>query len=131
MKKLKQIEFNEELIGKEGIVINFRKPDDTPPEVFVSNHRKASGKENYIIAIDKRGGFHQLSEKGKFIEERDNDEDLLMYQEVEIRVFYVNEYRDAVHGYSHLYNSLEVALQYSERNNTTYIRTIKLVEEIE
>ena len=131
MKKLKQIEFNEELIGKEGIVINFRKPDDTPPEVFVSNHRKASGKENYIIAIDKGGGFHQLSEKGKFIEEGDNDEDLLMYQEVEAMVFYVNEYQEG--HISQVHHSLEHALNASKLNSDQngYIRTIKLVEEIE
>jgi len=130
MKKLKQIEFNEELIGKEGIVINFRKPDDTPPEVFVSNHRKASGKENYIIAIDKGGGFHQLSEKGKFIEEGDNDEDLLMYQEVEAMVFYVNEYRDFTSFNVYLTKEDAIAHIHSDAKKA-YIRTIKLVEEVE
>jgi len=128
MKKLKQIEFNEELIGKEGIVINFRKPDATPPEVIVSKHRKAAGKDNYIIAIDKGGCFHQLSEKGKFIEEGDNDEDLLMYQEVEIRVFYVNEYQEGLglicHSHENAISNINL------EPDAIYIRTIKLVEDI-
>jgi hypothetical protein len=129
MKKLKQIEFNEELIGKKGIVINFRKPHDTPPEVFVSEYRKDLGKDCYVIAIDKDGNFHQFHEKGRFIKGLNRDEDLLMYQEVESRVFYVNEYEDFL---SLPHPTKEDAISNIELDsNATYIRTIKLVEEIE
>ena len=127
MKKLKQIEFNEELIGKEGIVINFRKPDAVPPEVFVSEHRKAAGLY-YIYAIDANGVFYNVSKRGKYIEGQDNNEDLLMYQEVESRVFYVNEYEE---GLGLLCHKEEDVLSARQFNPNGYIRTIKLVEEIE
>jgi hypothetical protein len=129
MKKLKQIEFNEELIGKEGIVINFRKPDVVPPEVFVSEHRKAAG-FLYITAINENGTFYNVSKHGKFIEGENKNEDLLMYQEVESRVFYVNEYEE---GLGLICHTKEEAISANLKSvyRGVYIRTIKLVEEIE
>ena len=126
MKKLKQIEFNEELIGKEGIVINFRKPHNTPLEVLVSKNRKIAGRDTYIIAIDKDGDCTHLHEEGRFSKGEKGDLDLIMYQEVELRVVYVNEYQEGRIGRA--YSSLGDALKNAEPG---YIRTIKLVEERE
>jgi hypothetical protein len=129
MKKLKQIEFNEDLIGKKGIVINFRKPDAVPPEVFVSEHRKALDLY-YISAINVNGTFHNVDKNGTYEVGRLSDVDLLMYQEVEYMVFYINEYRDFTSSNVYLTKEDAIAHIHSDAKKA-YIRTIKLVEEIE
>ena len=129
MKKLKQIEFNEELIGKVGIVINFRKPDATPPEVIVSEHRKAAGLY-YIYAIDVNGNLYRVDKNGSYEVGRLSDVDLLMYQEVEVMEFYINDYRNFTSSNVYLTKEDAIALIHPD-HNAMYIRTIKLVEEIE
>ncbi len=134
MKKLKQIEFNEELIGKVGIVINFRKPDATPPEIFISKMLKSLGNNCYITAIDESGYMWSLHKNGRFMDEfvdtPTDERDLLMYQEVESRVFYVNEYEE---GLGLICHTKEEAISANLKSvyRGVYIRTIKLVEEIE
>jgi hypothetical protein len=116
MKKLKQIEFNEELIGKEGIVVCLG-DSKVPLEVFVSKTRK----NNPIIIVLEDGNVCTLAERFSY-------NNLAMYQEVESRVFYINEYQE---GLGLICHKEEDALAARQFNPNGYIRTIKLVEEIE
>lgn len=126
MKKLRQIEFNEELIGKEGIVVCLG-DSKTPLEVFVSKTRKNLNKDCPILTIDENGTFEAFTSNGLLKMGFTSKYNLTMYQEVEPRIFYVNEYQDYV---SLPYLTKEDAYTNIDLDQEIYIRTIKLVEEI-
>ena len=126
MKKLRQIEFNEELIGKEGIVVCLG-DSKTPLEVFVSKTRKNLNKDCPILTIDENGTFEAFTSNGLLKMGFTSKYNLTMYQEVEPRVFYVNEHQE---GLGLICHKEEDALVAREFNPNGYIRTIKLVEEI-
>jgi hypothetical protein len=96
MKKLVEIPFNYELIGKEGIVVKFR--NGKTCEVFVSKNAIKSNGDYPVVAFDSSGEHDTYTKNGLYLNNHEGDtNDLIMYQEVEVkepRVIWVNLYPD-------------------------------------
>lgn len=128
MKTLKEIPFNHELIGQEGIVIKNRKGKDY--ECFVSKNSISAKKTYPIFSFDKNGLISQHTIKGKFdTSPNANELDLIMYQEVEVReprVIWVNYFDKAIFG---IYSTKKGADDFSVKGEG--YETVKFIEVIE
>jgi hypothetical protein len=128
MKKLVEIPFNHELIGKEGIVVKQRNGEMC--EVFVSKNAIISNLLCPVFAFDCGGMLTEHTIQGKFDEDGNISEyDLIMYQEIEIkepRVIWVNFYENAIFG---IYSTKKGADDFSVKGES--YETVKFIEVIE
>jgi hypothetical protein len=127
MKKLVEIPFNHELIGKEGIVVKQRNGETC--EVFVSKNGISSNLFCPVFAFDSCGLITEHTIEGIFDKDDNNSEyDLIMYEEKEVkepRVIWVNLYPDNT-GY--VYPTKESA---EEQKMNFSKGTFKFIEVIE
>ena len=131
MKKLLEIPFNHELIGQEGIVVKYRNGKEvTAIYVLKASYSTINYKDFSILSCPEDGGliFHTL--KGEYAEDIKSSNDLIMYQEVEVkepRVIWVNIYpNNAI--YAH--NSKEDAFNDLMPSGKT-VKFIEVIEEDE
>ena len=100
MKKLKEIPFNHELIGQEGIVVKDRNGEQ-PSQIVVVKKRLENLNEYPIMCFDDRGVAVSYTLKGKYALNNECDYDLIMHQEVEQkepRVIWVNIYDNVLYA---------------------------------
>lgn len=129
MKKLKEIPFNHELIGQQGIVVKFRDGEDV--EIFTSKKAIMSNNQYPIVAFDNEGESTSHNINGKFNNDDDvkSQYDLIMYQEIEVkepRVIWVNFYENTIFG---VYSTKKGADDFSVKGES--YETVKFIEVIE
>ena len=135
MKKLKEIPFNHELIGQEGIVVKDRNGEQ-PSQIVVVKKRLENLNEYPIMCFDDRGVAVSYTLKGKYTLNNESDHDLTMYQEVEQkepRVIWGVESPDGtilckperLQAAQNIINSFPI----TERNDYKIIKFIEVIEE--
>jgi hypothetical protein len=94
--KLKQIDFNPELIGQDGIVVKTMDGKDVKQLFFF----KCANKYPLMGVVD--GGLVQWPHDGKFHSKATVSDDLIMYKEVKVMTvdeFYYEFFRDADYSF--------------------------------
>ena len=101
MKKLKEIPFNHELIGKEGIEVKYRNGKEVG-DIYLSATRMFQKKEYPILSVDKSGDCSWHALNGNYHPQDCNHPiNLIMYKEIEVkepRVIWVNIYESGAYG---------------------------------
>lgn len=119
----KQIEFDHTLLGKEGISVQTREGHEA--EVFVSKNRLNIGSDYPIFAVVNDSVYrHTINGKNWKNKTQDNH-DLIMYQEVEPRVIWVNIYPNN-ERYYHLKKE-----DAEQNKRSDCVETVKFIEVIE
>lgn len=125
MKKLKEIPFNHELIGQEGIVIKTRGGKEILQTVYLDKL-----KNNYpIIAVVSEKTTNIYTIKGRSDASSFSEYDLIMYKEIEVkepRVIWVNIYESGTYG---AHPTAEVAANCATKGRKH--ETVKFIEVIE
>jgi hypothetical protein len=127
MKKLKEIRFNHELIGQEGIVIKYRNGYEVSGVYF--SKKKLEKKSHPILSISEHGNASWHTIEGIDAYNKQSVVDLIMYQEVEVkepRVIWVNFFENSIFG---IYSTKKGADDFSVKGES--YETVKFIEVIE